>query len=243
VAVASVATASVALCLLALAPLGWRLGWWSFRFALLWIIPASGVVAAIAAAMALAALVVGWRQPGSRTLAVLVGVLGLSAGLVYLPLHYASLLDRLPPINDIATDTDNRPAFDATLAARAAAGGGQEHRPGPQLSELQKRAYPDIAPVRTELPPSEAFAVTLAVARAMPGWLIVAAEGDKGRIEASERSRWFGFTDDIVIRVAADGSGSRIDMRSASRVGTHDIGVNAARIRAYAAAFRREVGK
>jgi uncharacterized protein (DUF1499 family) len=70
------------------------------------------------------------------------------------------------------------------------------------------------------------------------GWTIVAADGAAGRIEASDRSRWFGFTDDIVIRVAATDSGSRIDLRSSSRLGRSDFGVNAARIRAYLSALR-----
>jgi uncharacterized protein (DUF1499 family) len=59
---------------------------------------------------------------------------------------------------------------------------------------------------------------------------------DAGRIEASHQSRWFRFTDDIVIRVVRDEAGSRIDMRSTSRQGLSDYGVNAARIRAYRSA-------
>jgi uncharacterized protein (DUF1499 family) len=70
------------------------------------------------------------------------------------------------------------------------------------------------------------------------GWTIVAADDTAGRIEASDRSRWFGFTDDIVIRVTASGSGSRVDVRSSARLGRSDFGVNAARIRAYLGALR-----
>ena len=70
------------------------------------------------------------------------------------------------------------------------------------------------------------------------GWTIVAVDESAARIEASERSRWFGFTDDIVIRVAATDSGSRIDLRSSARQGRSDFGVNAARIRTYLAALR-----
>jgi uncharacterized protein (DUF1499 family) len=68
---------------------------------------------------------------------------------------------------------------------------------------------------------------------------VVAAEPEAGRIEASQKSRWFGFTDDIVIPVAAEGPRSRIDMRSLSRQGRSDFGVNAARIRAYMGTLRR----
>jgi uncharacterized protein (DUF1499 family) len=75
------------------------------------------------------------------------------------------------------------------------------------------------------------------------GWTIVADDDTKGRIEASDRSRWFGFTDDIVIRITPSGSGSRVDVRSSSRLGRSDFGVNAARVRAYLGALRMAVEK
>jgi uncharacterized protein (DUF1499 family) len=65
------------------------------------------------------------------------------------------------------------------------------------------------------------------------GWEIVAADAAAGRIEATDTTFWFGFKDDVVIRVEADGAGSRIDVRSVSRVGVGDVGANARRIRAY----------
>ena len=74
------------------------------------------------------------------------------------------------------------------------------------------------------------------------GWTIVAADDAAGRIEASDRSRWFGFTDDIVVRITPSGSGSRIDLRSSSRLGRSDFGVNAARIETYLAALRATTG-
>ena len=92
------------------------------------------------------------------------------------------------------------------------------------------------------MPRDRALSEALAAAESMPGWTIVAVDADAGRIEASQRSRWFGFTDDIVIRVTADAGGSRIDMRSASRKGGRDYGVNAARIRAYMGALKRRIG-
>jgi uncharacterized protein (DUF1499 family) len=77
---------------------------------------------------------------------------------------------------------------------------------------MQKAAYPDLAPVMTTLPVTKAFNEALDVAKSMPGWTIVASDVDAGRIEASQQSRWFRFTDDIVIRVVGDEAGSRIDM-------------------------------
>jgi uncharacterized protein (DUF1499 family) len=81
-------------------------------------------------------------------------------------------------------------------------------------------------------PPARAFERALAVARAQ-GWEIVAAVPAEGRIEATDTTRFFGFKDDIVIRVKAEGAGSRVDVRSLSRVGKSDVGKNASRIRAY----------
>src|SRR6478735_6988794 len=52
-----------------------------------------------------------------------------------------------------------------------------------------------------------------------------------GVIEATARSPIMGFRDDVVIRVAPMGQGTRVDVRPASRVGTHDLGGNASRIR------------
>jgi uncharacterized protein (DUF1499 family) len=240
--VLSVVALTVALCLLALAPLGWRLGWWPYGFGLYQLFPASGMVAAVAVSLSLLTLALGRSKLHPRALVVLLLTIVVGAVLVYQPLQYAYVRRTLPPINDITTDTDNRPPFKAVLTARAAERSDRADVPDPNVSELQKAGYPDIAPVRVALPVSEAFGAALAVAGSMPGWTIVAADPDSGRIEGSQQSRWFGFTDDIVIRIAADTGGSRIDMRSASRRGTRDYGVNAARIRAYMGALRKRLG-
>jgi uncharacterized protein (DUF1499 family) len=104
---------------------------------------------------------------------------------------------------------------------------------------VQKQAYPDIAPLLLPMPPSQAYDRALATARAMPRWTVLASDPPSGRIEASATSLWFGFVDDVVIRVSAAEGGSRIDMRSLSRQGKGDLGVNAARIRAYMQALRQ----
>ena len=87
-----------------------------------------------------------------------------------------------------------------------------------------------------DLAPAEALARALDTARQM-GWTIVATDPAEGRIEASDRTRWFGFTDDVVIRVAVTERGSRVDIRSLSRVGGGDFRVNATRVRAFLAAL------
>jgi uncharacterized protein (DUF1499 family) len=65
------------------------------------------------------------------------------------------------------------------------------------------------------------------------GWEIVAASEDDGRFEATDTTFWFGFKDDVVVRIRPEGDGSRIDLRSVSRVGVGDLGANAARIKRF----------
>ena len=81
-------------------------------------------------------------------------------------------------------------------------------------------------------PPRQAFDRALATARSL-GWDIVASDPPAGRIEATDTTFWFGFKDDVVIRIRPQGSGARLDVRSKSRVGRSDVGANAARIRRF----------
>jgi uncharacterized protein (DUF1499 family) len=234
--------AAVALVLLAISPLGWREGWWHFRFAFTWLMPYSGYIALTAAVVSLLVLAVGWSRLGRRGL-MLAGI-GLAAGavLAYVPWQYDHRLKTLPRIHDITTDTENPPTYVAALPARAAENAAPASYPGPEIAEQQKAAYPDLAPLKVGLPPEQAFRQALDTANTMPGWSVVAADPAAGRIEARETSLWFRFTDDIVIRVAAETTGSRIDMRSESRQGRSDFGVNAGRVRAYMAKLKRQLG-
>ena len=126
-------------------------------------------------------------------------------------------------------------------ALREAAGPDRVAYEGARVAEQQRLAYPDIQPLTLALAPAAAFNRALDTAQRM-GWTIVAADDAAGRIEASDRSRWFGFTDDIVIRIIPSASGSRIDLRSSSRVGRSDFGVNAARVERYLSALRATTG-
>jgi uncharacterized protein (DUF1499 family) len=143
---------------------------------------------------------------------------------------------RVPPIHDITTDTDRPPEFVAVLPRRADAPNGVEYE-GAEIARQQREAYPDIGPLRLPLAPGEAFARALAAARAS-GWEIVGADSAAGRIEATATTAWFGFKDDVVVRIAPEEGGSRVDVRSVSRVGKSDVGANAERIRKYLARLR-----
>ena len=82
------------------------------------------------------------------------------------------------------------------------------------------------------VPPPQAFQRALSAAQKM-GWVIVNTAADEGRIEATDTTLFFGFNDDVVIRVTTAPSGSRVDVRSLSRIGRSDMGTNARRIEQY----------
>jgi uncharacterized protein (DUF1499 family) len=136
-------------------------------------------------------------------------------------------------IHDITTDTDDPPAF---VALRAEHHKGADYG-GEKLAAAQRKAYPDIASLFLDEAPALAFARAKRAAERL-GWHIVAANPDEGRIEATDTTRVYHFTDDIVIRIRAEGEGARLDVRSASRIGGGDLGTNARRIRAFAQALK-----
>ena len=213
--------------LLAFSGPGSRLGLWNFRagFSLLKWAMFGGLASLVLCAAGL------FLSLHSKTYSGLYFAgAGLLIGLVIavVPLNARRTADSVPRINDITTDTQEPPEFSALPAPRAGADtpavyGGQE------IAAQQLKAYPQVKPVILQLPPAEAFEKALATAKAL-GWEITAADKPAGRIEAVDTTFWFGFKDDIVIRVRAEGNGSRLDIRSRSRVGKSDLGTNAKRI-------------
>ena len=215
------------LLLLAAGP-GTRLEWWDFRtgFGLMrWAAYAGLAAAAIALAMLLVPRI---RRAG---IAALLAALVIGVGVALVPLNGMRQAKKVPPIHDISTDTRRPPQFVAILPLRADAPNSAEYG-GADIAQAQAEAYPDLRTRRMELAPARAFERALATARNMD-WEIVAADPASGRIEATATTLWFGFKDDVVIRIEPDGSGSRVDVRSVSRVGKSDVGTNAKRIRAY----------
>jgi hypothetical protein len=173
-----------------------------------------------------------------RNLLALALVIGLVPVLVLTPQIMAS--QGVPPIHNISTDTDNPPVFDAVVALRGDESNplayGSAELPAAELAVLQKAAYPKVVGIDSELSMSEAVARAETVL-ADQGLEIVSVNPEKGLVEATATTRWFGFKDDVVVRVTAAAAGTRIDMRSVSRVGQSDIGANAARIEKFLAAF------
>lgn len=162
------------------------------------------------------------------TIAVIAAAVGLAAAAV--PVTVVMGASDKPPINDISTDTVDPPAFvaiDARLRGPDASPIGYN----PAFAPQQARAYPEVRSLDLPVAPGPAF--DLAMKACNPDWQIVLADRAAGRIEAIERSLWWGYKDDIVIRLTPTQTGTRVDMRSKSRVGESDLGANARRIAAY----------
>jgi uncharacterized protein (DUF1499 family) len=168
------------------------------------------------------------RKWSGAAVSVFALVTGLTA--IAIPLSWQRSAQRLPTIHDITTDLDNPPTFQAVISKRAGSPNRLDRTP--QLALLQREGYPDLAPITLPAAPQPTFDRALAVAQAQ-GWEIVTADKSTGRIEATDTTRWFGFTDDIVVRLTPWGAGTRVDVRSAARAGAGDLGRNAARIRRF----------
>ena len=211
------------------AGLGVRLSWWTFGtgFSIL-------KYAAIGALISVPLSLLGWwfvarrglRGQGWAMVALAAGLAG-----VWVPLYTVYTARGLPMIHDISTDLGNPPAFVAVLPLRAASANSTAYG-GVTVAALQKQFYPDIQPLVIAQPPAQVFQRALSVAQTL-GWDLVEVNEAAGRIEATTTTFWFGFKDDVVVRLTPAGAGSRIDVRSLSRVGVSDLGVNAQRIRDY----------
>ena len=146
-------------------------------------------------------------------------------------LYWQQKAQGVPPIHDITTDMENPPEFVAMVRLREDAQNPPEYS-GEEAAEAQREAYPNVQPLMTAAPKQEVIdeIVTLIVSR---NWDLVSINRQEGRVEATEKLAWFGFKDDVVLRITETDDGSRVDMRSKSRIGRSDIGVNADRIESF----------
>jgi uncharacterized protein (DUF1499 family) len=208
----------------------YRMHIWGLTFGLRIVIPSVLVLGIIAVLLSLP----GFGRPGSRGIAIAALTLGWLAALLptlnlYIGAH--------SPIHDVSTDTVNPPQFVALLPLRAADNATNSANYDAKTAQLQKETYPDIGPIHLDQQPDQVFARALSAVRAM-GWEIVATETAQGRIEATATSFWFGFKDDIVVRIAAEDNGCRVDVRSLSRTRQSDVGANARHVRDFLARIR-----
>lgn len=225
----------VAVLLLIVAGPGTRLGAWEFptgfmmmRWALFLGLGGAG--------LAMILLFFSKARHGRGTILAAALIIGIAAA--WVPWNGYQKARSLPPIHDITTDTMNPPQFVDVTPLRIDAPNPVDY-PGEEFAEQQREAYPDIRPLELSQSADQAFERALRTARDL-GWEIVAAVPSDGRIEATATTFWFGFKDDVVIRITPVGAGSRLDIRSKSRLGRSDIGANAARIRKFVRNFQRQ---
>ncbi len=199
----------------------------------------------VAAALALSGvtLLVGivalqriWRRGIGGGVATMFGML-VAGGLILWPLAFWPVARSLPRINDVTTDTQSPPQFIALAKARPAWANSAEY-PGAVAATAQASAYPDLRSFQIDRPVEEAYELVLAALNSKTMKFKPVSEdppkgryGQPGWIEVVDRTLVLGFTDDVVIRVDGDTKTSRIDVRSASRYGSHDLGRNAQRVR------------
>ena len=186
-----------------------------------------------------------WRR-GISGLGSAVAGLFLVLAIFAFPAWNLPKLFLLPTLNDVTTDTRSPPIFEKIAETRDQSANSIIY-PGDEFAEEQLLAYPDIQPFVLERPTKVVFELVEDAVRNLD-WHVVSkrapgSDGSPGRIEAEDRTFLLGFTDDIVIRVAGDDSQSRIDVRSASRYGEHDLGRNAGRIRDLFAEIQTSISK
>jgi len=227
-----VAAAGVPLALLS--GLGYRAGWWPYAMGFR-ILTAAAVTGALGAAASLVAVFANW---GLHRMSTARAATGLTIGLVVavIPLQWKMAAERLPPIHDITTDPQDPPRFVRVQRLRAP-GDHPTHYAGEALAIKQHAAYPDIRPLHTRLDRASALYAARQVLRDM-GLQVVDESVTEGRIEAVDRTRLFGFRDDLVVRVREGPAGTRVDARSMSRLGRSDLGQNAKRLRSFFSRLR-----
>jgi hypothetical protein len=193
-------------------------------------------LAAIAAVVAFGGI---WRDGRKGAFAALTGLV-LALALLSLPAIGAWKIVTLPRLADISTDTDDPPPLLAAVADRAP-DDSPVNQPSADDAALQADAYPDIVPRHYPVGTARAFEAALALVTSR-GWTVLdshppAPAEEEGSIQAVAMTLFFGFRQDVAIRIVPDGDGSLVDMRSASRNAAHDLGANAGRIRAFFAAL------
>ncbi len=219
--------ASGAVALLIIGPLGTRFDLWEMGLGFQLLMVGSGV-AAVVALVAIVAVTLAWRRRLWGDLgAAALGLLICLATVAHVSLlRHAAMT--MPRIHNISTNTDDPPQFVEIVALR-----GADSNPlkldAETIAPLQAETYPWVMPLVTPAAPEAAFAEARTALRDM-GLEIVAEHPEQGLIEATATTFWFGFKDDVAIRVQPHAEGALVDVRSVSRVGIGDLGANADRI-------------
>ena len=185
-----------------------------------------GVFAGIAALILLVLQIIFKRK--TVTLSSTIMALLLSTIAIAIPLSMLNKGKSVPPIHDISTDLVNPPEFVAIAPLRADAPNPVEYA-GVEVATQQRAAYPELQTLNYTQSKSELVEATKQVIDHL-GWQLVNIDADQGIVEATDRTMWFGFKDDVIVRITDKGSERLVDIRSKSRVGGSDLGKNAERI-------------
>lgn len=228
---------TMAAVLLPLGALGTRIEAWDYivGFALLLL---GGLIGLVGVGCGIAGIIVARRRSQDRNLWIVASGMAVSFAVVVL---LGMLLLRAlaaPPISQVSTDTENPPDISAILPLRG------EDSNSPELDAttirpVQELYYPWMQPLFVPAPPTEVLVSALELLEAM-NMKIVANLPERGLIHAVDTTFWFGFKDDVAVRIRRYGEGSLVDVRSISRVGVSDLGTNANRVKEILRRFRHE---
>lgn len=217
------------------AGIGHKYGAWNFDFAWNTLIRYGFFAAVAAGGLALLAIVISLIRGKLGGFVTALFALAIAGGVAYVPWTMRAKAAALPEITDITTDTEKPPQFVALANIREMSENGLAYKADDAAK--QKSAFPDIAPYTTSESVSAIMGKANAAAKKL-GWQVAESVPEQGRLEATSVSDWFGFKDDIVVRIAADGAGTRVDVRSAARAGKTDFGGNAEHVRAFIALLK-----
>ena len=188
-----------------------------------------GVFAGIATLILLVLQILFKRKTvtlGSTIMALLLSTIAIA-----IPLSMLNKGKSVPPIHDISTDLVNPPEFVAIAPLRADAPNPVEYA-GVEVATQQRAAYPELQTLNYTQSKSELVEATKQAIDHL-GWQLVNIDADQGIVEATDGTMWFGFKDDVIVRITDNGSKRLVDIRSKSRVGGSDLGKNAERIHGF----------
>ena len=198
-----------------------------------------GVFAGIAALILLVLQILFKRKTvtlGSTIMALLLSIIAIA-----IPLSMLNKGKSVPPIHDISTDLVSPPEFVAIAPLRADAPNPVEYA-GVEAATQQRAAYPELQTLNYPQSKSELVEATKQVIDNL-GWQLVNIDTNQGIIEATDRTMWFGFKDDVIVRITDNGSKRLVDIRSKSRVGGSDLGTNAERIHKFIEELDKVLGE
>ena len=143
--------------------------------------------------------------------------------------YQVNLAREAPPIHDISTDIIDPPVFDKLVSVRGMASNSTEFDLE-TAGQLQLQHYPSITTLADfSIDLEEALNRVIFVLEDM-SLDIVNVDESNFIVEATDTTFWFGFKDDVVVRIRNGKSGVIYDVRSLSRVGVSDLGTNARRV-------------